>query len=424
MKTTVKPDRSKTGLSGFDPDKIKKDFPILRREINGYPLVYLDNAATTQKPRTVIDAIRDYYENTNANVHRGLHTLAEEATEAFEATRDKVVSFINAGKREEIIYTRGATEGVNLVAYTWGRQNINAGDRIVITQMEHHANLIPWIMLTRETGAELKYIPIDANGYLDLNRIEELIGDNTKLISLTHMSNVLGTINPVKEIAAIAHAKGAKILVDGAQAVPHMPVDVRAIDADFYVFSGHKMLGPTGIGILYGKEDILKETIPFNFGGEMITSVQWDRATWNTLPWKFEAGTPNIEGAVAFAPALDYLQNLGMENIRKHEKEITQYALDRLSELENIKVFGPMDINHRGGAVSIVDADVHSHDIATFLDTRGIAVRAGHHCAQPLARLLGVTSTTRASFYIYNNKNDVDKLIDALREMRRYFGYE
>jgi len=424
MKTTVKPDIKITGKNVLEPDVIKKDFPIFRREVNGHPLVYLDNAATTQKPRSVIDAIRNYYERTNANVHRGLHTLAEEATEAFEATRDKVVSFINAGKREEIIYTRGATEAVNLVAYTWGRQNIRAGDRIVITQMEHHANLIPWIMLAKETAAELKYIPIDPEGYLDLNQIDELIDSKTKLVALTHMSNVLGTINPVQEIAAIAHAKGAKILIDGAQAVPHMPVDVRDIDADFYLFSGHKMLGPTGIGILYGKEDILNETTPFNFGGEMISSVQWDRATWNALPWKFEAGTPNIEGAVAFAPALDYLQNLGMENVREHEKDITQYALDRLSELENIKIFGPKDINHRGGAVSFVDADVHSHDIATFLDTRGIAVRAGHHCAQPLARLLGVTSTTRASFYIYNNNDDVDRLIDALIEMRRYFGYE
>ena len=424
MKTAVKPDMNKIKADRFDPLSIKKDFPILQRKVNGHPLVYLDNAATTQKPMTVIDGIRKYYEQNNANVHRGLHTLAEEATEAFEASRDKVVSFVNAGKREEIIYTRGATEAVNLVAYTWGRQNIKAGDRIVITQMEHHANLIPWIMLARETAAELKYIPIDKDGTLDLNKIEDIITDKTRLVALTHMSNVLGTINPVKDIARMAHDRGARILVDGAQAVPHMPVDVRAIDADFYLFSGHKMLGPTGIGFLYAKEDIMKETAPFNFGGEMITSVSWDRATWNELPWKFEAGTPNIEGAVAFAPALDYLNNIGMENVREHEKSITKYALDRLSQLEHIKIFGPTDIDNRGGAVSFVDADVHSHDIATFLDTRGIAVRAGHHCAQPLARLLGVTSTTRASFYIYNTNDDVDKLIDALGEMRRYFGYE
>ncbi len=416
----------RTGISGkgFNPERIKEDFPILRREINGYRLVYLDNAATTQKPAVVVDAIRHYYEHTNANVHRGLHTLAEEATAAFESTRDRIVPFINAAKREEIIYTRGTTEAINLVAYTWGKQNIRSGNRIVITQMEHHANLIPWIMLAKETGAELTYIPIDEKGYLDLRDIENIIDSRTILVALTHMSNVLGTINPVAEIAQLAHRRGARILVDGAQAVPHMPVDVRAIDADFYAFSGHKMLGPTGIGILYGKEEILNETNPFNFGGEMISTVHWDRVTWNELPWKFEAGTPNIEGAVALGAALDYLGKIGMENVRAHEKEITAYALKRLSELDHIKIFGPHDIDYRGGAVAFVDRDVHSHDVATFLDTRGVAVRAGHHCAQPLARLLGVTSTTRASFYIYNTNDDVDRLIEALKAMRKYFRHE
>lgn len=401
-----------------------EDFPILRREVNGHRLVYFDNAATTQKPKVVIDAIDDYYNRMNGNVHRGLHTLAEESTEAFELTRDKAAKFINADKREEIIYTRGTTESINLVAYTWARQNIKKGDRIVTTRMEHHANLIPWIMLAEKTGAELKYIPIDENGYLDLTDIESIITPNTKLVAVTHMSNVLGTINPVKMLADLAHSCGAKILVDGAQAVPHMPVDVRTIDADFYAFSGHKMLGPTGIGILYAKEEILRDTRPFQFGGEMISVVHWNRVTWNELPWKFEAGTPNIEGAVAFGTALDYLERLGMDNIREHEKEITEYALERLSELEHIKVFGPQNIEHRGGAVSFVEDDVHSHDIATFLDSKGIAVRAGHHCAQPLARLLGISSTTRASFYIYNTRQEVDRLINALKETRRYFGYE
>jgi len=425
VKTKVAIEKSPCGTNrSIDSSVIRKDFPILSRKINGRQLIYLDNAATTQKPQTVIDAIGKYYTRQNSNVHRGLHTLAEESTSAFEATRDKVRAFINASKTEEIIYTRGTTEAINLVAYSWGRKNIQKGDRIVTTQMEHHANLIPWIMLAKETGAELEYIPMDSQGYLDLSQINNIITPNTKLVAVTHMSNVLGTINPVAEIGELAHKNGAVFLVDGAQAVPHMQVNVAEIDADFYAFSGHKMLGPTGIGILYGKEEILEETVPFNLGGEMISSVSWDDASWNVLPWKFEAGTPHIEGAVAFDPAIEYLSNLGMQNIRRHEMELTEYCLNRLSELKNIQVFGPLDISKRGGAVSFIDSDVHSHDIATFLDTRGIAVRAGHHCAQPLTRLLGVSSTTRASFYIYNTKNEIDQLIDSLKEMRRYFGYE
>jgi cysteine desulfurase/selenocysteine lyase len=411
-------------INAFDPMILRKDFPILSREINGKPLVYLDSAATTQKPLVVLDALEEYYRRHNANVHRGLHTLAEEATVAFEATRDKVAQFIGGVKREEIIYTRNATEAINLVALSWGERNIHKGDRIVITEMEHHANLVPWIMLSKKTGAELVYIPIDNEGFLKLDNINETISPNTRLVALTHMSNVLGTINPVEEIIALGHKRGAVVLVDGAQSVPHMPVDVRAMAADFLAFSAHKMLGPTGLGILYGKEHLLNEMEPVTFGGEMISDVQFDTVKWNTLPWKFEAGTPHIAGAVAFGAALDYLDRLGMDNIRRHEMELTAYALERLAELNYIKIFGPKDVRFRGGAVSFVDRDIHPHDLATFLDSLGIAVRAGHHCAQPLTRLLGVSATTRASFYLYNTKDDIDALINALKESRRYFHYD
>ena len=408
----------------FNPEALKRDFPILSREINGKPLIYLDSAATTQKPLSVLDSLESYYRNHNANVHRGLHTLAEEATVAFEATRDKVAQFIGGVKREEIIYTRNATEAINLVALSWGERNIHKGDRIVITEMEHHANLVPWIMLSKKTGAELVYIPIDNEGFLKLDNINEIISPSTRLVALTHMSNVLGTINPVEEIIALGHKRGAVVLVDGAQSVPHMPVDVRAMDADFLAFSAHKMLGPTGLGILYGKEHLLNEMEPVTFGGEMISDVQFDSVKWNILPWKFEAGTPHIAGAVAFGAALDYLDKLGMDNIRRHEMELTAYALEKLAELDYIKIFGPKDVRFRGGAVSFVDKDIHPHDLATFLDSLGIAVRAGHHCAQPLTRLLGVSATTRASFYLYNTKDDIDALINALKESRRYFHYD
>ena len=411
-------------INAFDPMIIRKDFPILSREINGKPLVYLDSAATTQKPLVVLDALEEYYRRHNANVHRGLHTLAEEATAAFEATRDKVAQFIGGVKREEIIYTRNATEAINLIALSWGERNIHKGDRIVITEMEHHANLVPWIMLSKKTGAELVYIPIDNEGLLELDNINEIISPNTRLVALTHLSYVLGTINPVEEIIALGHKRGAVVLVDGAQSVPHMPVNVMAMDADFLAFSAHKMLGPTGLGILYGKEHLLNEMEPVTFGGEMISDVQFDSVKWNTLPWKFEAGTPHIAGAVAFGAALDYLDKLGMDNIRRHEMELTAYALERLAELDYIRIFGPQDVRFRGGAVSFVDRDIHPHDLATFLDSLGIAVRAGHHCAQPLTRLLGVSATTRASFYVYNTKDDIDALVNALKESRRYFHYD
>jgi len=422
MGTATKTNTSAGTRARLEAEVIKGDFPFLGRKVNGKHLVYLDSAATTQKPRAVLDALDDYYRNHNANVHRGLHTLAEEATAAFEATRDKIAEFIGGVEREEIIYTRNATEAINMVALSWGRQNIKQGDRIVITQMEHHANLVPWMVLAKQAGAELEYIPIDDSGYLRLGRINEIIDSNTKLVAITHMSNVLGTINPVEEIIHAAHQRGAKVLVDGAQSVPHMPVDVRAMDADFMAFSAHKMLGPTGLGVLYAKRELLEDMDPVFYGGEMISSVKFDSATWADLPWKFEAGTPNIAGAVTFAPALDYLKKLGMNEVRKHEIELTAYALEKLSHLDRIRIFGPKNPMHRGGAISFIDRDVHPHDLAQFLDSQGIAVRAGHHCAQPLGRLLGAPSTARASFYIYNDTDDIDRLIEALEGAGRYFG--
>jgi len=408
----------------FDPAVIKADFPILNRKINGKKLAYLDNAATTQKPLAVIEAIKQYYTKHNANVHRGLHTLAEEATEAYEESRRRVAQFIGGVRPDEVIFTRGATEAINLVAYSWGRANIGKGDRIVLTHMEHHSNLVPWIVLAKEQGAEIEYIPITDDGYLILDRIRDIITPNTKLVALTHMSNVLGTINPVDKIIDIAHEAGAVVLVDAAQSIPHMPVDVTAMQADFVAFSAHKMLGPTGIGILYGRRALLSDMEPFNYGGEMIGEVRYDHVSWAELPHKFEGGTPNIAGAVGFSPALEYLSALGMNNIRDHERKLTQYAIDKLSRLNSITIFGPLDVDNRGGAVTFLDKDVHPHDMAQFLDTHGVAVRAGHHCAQPLHLRLGVNSTLRASFYVYNTESDVDQLINAIKEARRYFGHE
>jgi len=405
----------------FDPQAIKADFPILSRKVHDKPLVYLDNAATTQKPECVIEAIENYYRNYNSNVHRGMHVLAEEATEALEASRASVARFIGGAKPEEIVFTRNCTEAINLVAYSWGRRKIGRGDIIVLTEMEHHANLVPWIALAKESGAELRYIPITDEGYLKLESLDKIITRGTKLVAITQMSNVLGTINPVREIIELAHDRGAVALIDGAQSVPHMPVDVKELDADFLAFSAHKMLGPTGIGILYGRESILDAMEPFIYGGEMIREVRLDSATWNELPWKFEGGTPNIAGAIGFSPALNYLSNLGMDNVRRHEMGLTSYAIEQLLRIDNIRIFGPENIEDRGGAISFIDKDVHPHDLATFLDSYGVAVRAGHHCAQPLMRRLGVVATVRASFYIYNTKDDVDILIEALEGARRYF---
>jgi len=405
----------------LDVQRIKVDFPILSRQINGHQLVYLDSAATTQKPRIVIDAIGEYYRKHNANIYRGLHTLSEEATERFEKTREHVAKFIGGVSIEEVIFTRGATEAINLVAYTWGEQNIKAGDEIVLTQMEHHANLVPWVMLAKKKNAVIKVIPVTSGGYLDLSSLDKIITRKTKLVAVTEVSNVLGTINPVKEIVRKAHARGAVAIVDGSQAAPHMAVNVKNIDADFYVFSAHKMLGPTGVGVLYGKRKLLEEMPPFNMGGEMIREVTFDNITWNDLPLKFEAGTPDIAGVIAFDTALTYLDHLGMDAIRNHERQLTNYALTRLGALKGLTIHGPKKAADRGGVISFADEHVHPHDISTFLDSKGIAIRAGHHCAQPLVKFLGHVATARASLYIYNDEDDIDALYDALVEMRRFF---
>ena len=407
----------------FDVEKIRLDFPILTKEIFGKPLVYLDNAATSQKPRQVIDALVDYYENFNANVHRGVHTLSMEATDKYEDAREKVSSFINSESSDSVIWTRNASESLNLVAYSWGENNINEGDEILLTPMEHHSNLVPWQELARRKNADIKFIPMLENGTLDMDRVDDLITEKTALVSAVHMSNALGTINPVRELGVKAHRMGAKILVDGAQSVPHMPTDVQELNCDFLVFSGHKMLGPTGIGALYVKKEILESMEPFLTGGEMVLEVSYEEASWADLPMKFEAGTPNIADSIGLGSAVDYLNVLGMENVREHEKDLTTYALNRFknADLEGLDLFGPDDPNIRGGVFSFNTPDVHPHDLGTFLDRIGIAVRTGHHCAMPLVRSLGVAATARASFYLYNTKKEVDILVDGVTEALRYF---
>lgn len=421
-KTTTRPPNLRTSDGSLDVARIKRDFPILNQQVHGHRLVYLDNAATSQKPQSVIDAITAYYKRQNANIHRGLHFLAEEATAAYEHTREHVAQFLGGVDRREIIFTRGTTEGINLLAYTWGEENIGESDEIVITEMEHHANLVPWVMLAQRKGATLKRIPLTLCGHLDLSNIDEIITPRCKLLALSHMSNVLGTINPVADLAEKAHQVGALVLGDGAQAAPHMPVNVKDLNVDFYSLSSHKMLGPTGVGVLYGRAELLDRMPPFNFGGEMIEQVSFDKITWAELPHKFEAGTPDIANVVAFDAALTYLEQLGMENIRRHEIELTAYAMGRLSELEGLEVQGPREAEQRGGAISFVDPNIHPHDISTFLDSRGIAIRAGHHCCQPLMRLMGIVATARASLYVYNDETDVNALVEALKEMRSYFG--
>ena len=407
----------------FDVEKIRLDFPILTKEIFGKPLVYLDNAATSQKPRQVIDALVEYYENFNANVHRGVHTLSMEATDRYEEAREKVSSFINSESSDLVIWTRNASESLNLVAYSWGENNVHEGDEILLTPMEHHSNLVPWQELARRKNAVIKFIPMLENGTLDMDRVKELITEKTVLVSAVHMSNALGTINPIKELAEETHKLGAKILVDGAQSVPHMPTDVQELNCDFLAFSGHKMLGPTGIGALYVKEEILESMEPFLTGGEMVLEVSYEKASWADLPMKFEAGTPNIADSIALGSAVDYLNALGMGNVREHEKDLTAYALDRFrkADLEGLDLFGPDDPNIRGGVFSFNTPDVHPHDLGTFLDRIGIAVRTGHHCAMPLVRSLGVAATSRASFYLYNTKKEVDILVDGVTEALRYF---
>jgi cysteine desulfurase/selenocysteine lyase len=399
---------------------IKEQFPILHQEINGHPLVYLDNAASTQKPKAVLDALRRYYEWDNANVHRGVHTLGSRATDAFEGAREKVARFLNASSAREIIFTRGTTSSLNLVATGYARALLQAGDEIVITPAEHHSNLIPWQQAAKATGAVLKYIPLQPDGTLSLADVESTISERTKIVAIAHVSNVLGTVHPVAEIAKIAHRKGAILVVDGAQSTPHMKVDVRALDADFYAFSGHKMCGPTGIGVLYGKAKLLEKMEPAEFGGEMIDFVELYDSTWKELPWKFEAGTPNIAGAVGLGAAIDFLQQIGLDQIEAHEKRLTSYALDRLSAIDGLDIYGPRE--GRSGLVTFNLGDVHAHDIATVLDTYGVAIRAGHHCCQPLMRWLNVSSTARASFYLYNTEEDIDRLAEALVKAKEFFG--
>ena len=407
----------------FDVERIREDFPILSRKIHGKPLVYLDNAATTQKPNQVIDSLVNYYENFNANVHRGVHSLSMEATDMFEQARVKVSDFINAEIPETLIWTRNASESLNIVAHSWARTHIGEGDEILLTPMEHHSNLVPWQELARIKGANIRFIPMTEDGLLNLEDIESLINEKTRLVSVVHMSNALGTINPVKELGQMAHSVDAKFLVDGAQSVPHMPTDVQDMDCDFLAFSGHKMMGPTGIGGLYVKMDTLETMEPFMTGGEMVLEVTYEKASWADLPMKFEAGTPNIADAVALGAAVDYLENLGMDNVHQYEQELTSYALEKFSEVEalGIDLFGPRDTNNRGGILSFTTAEVHPHDLGTILDRMGIAVRTGHHCAMPLIRSLGVAATARASFYIYNTIEEIDALIEGITEALRYF---
>lgn len=401
--------------------EIRKDFPILERETRkGIRVIYLDSTATSQKPVQVIEAMNDYYRRSNANIHRGVHTLAEEATSMYEGAREKIARFVNASSAREIIYTRNTTESINLVAYSWARANLKAGDLVILTEMEHHSNLVPWHMLQMERGIELDFIPVTQNGLLDLETYKALLDRRPKLVSFTHMSNVLGTINPAAEIIRLGHEAGAIVLVDGAQSVPHLKVDMQALDADFYAFSAHKMCGPTGIGVLYGKSVLLESMPPFLGGGDMIREVKLRSFRPNTLPHKFEAGTPAIAEAVGFGAAVDYLTRIGMDNVAAHEHEITEYALERLEEIPGVKLFGP-SADKKGGVAAFTLEGVHPHDVAQILDRDGIAVRAGHHCAQPLHEKFGIPATSRASFYLYNTKDEVDMLVRGLYKVKEMF---
>ncbi len=397
------------------------DFPALNQQVNDEHLAYLDNAATVQRPRQVIKALTDFYEQDNANVHRGVHTLAERATKDYEEARKKVQQFINAQSSDEIIFTKGCTDGLNLVASTYGEQNIQPGDEIVISIMEHHSNLIPWQQLAKRKNAILKYIELTPDGELDLADARNKITDKTKIVAVAHASNVLGTVTPLKELAAIAHQHGAIIVGDGAQAVPHMAVDVTELDVDFYAFSGHKMMSPMGIGVLYGKASLLREMSPYQFGGEMINDVHRDQSTWADIPFKFEAGTQNIAGAVGLGAAIDYLNNIGMDNVQKREQELVDYVLPQLIAIPDVQVYGPQSPAKHTGVIAFNINGLHPHDVATALDMDGVAVRAGHHCAQPLMEDLGVTATARASFYFYNTKGDADQLIKAIKETKEFF---
>jgi|TARA_Y100000310_G_scaffold22935_2_gene21946 cysteine desulfurase/selenocysteine lyase len=401
----------------FDAKTIRKDFPILQRKVHGKPLVYLDNAATSQKPRQVIEAIDNYYKNSNANIHRSIHTLGEESTEQYEKSHEKVAGFINADSYQNIVFTKNTTESLNLLAYSL-TANLKKGDEIVISEMEHHSNLVPWQQLAKQRGLKLNFIEIDKEGNLSEESINKNINKKTKIVSLTHISNVLGTINPIKEIAKIAHENGAFMVVDGAQSAPHMPVDVKDLDADFYAFSGHKMLGPTGIGVLYGKKELLEVMQPFLYGGGMIREVKFDNTTFNELPWKFEAGTMNIVGGIGLGVAIDYLKKVGMKQIQNRDKELVDYAIEKLKDDKDITLYGPKE---RSAVVSFNVKGVHAHDVSQILDSEGVAIRAGHHCCMPLMKVMKIQATARASFYLYNTEEEVDVFIKALEKVKKMF---
>lgn len=405
--------------------KVRADFPILNQQIHGKPLVYLDNAATSQKPVAVLDALRNYYEQDNANVHRGVHTLSARATDAYEGARDKVAAFVNAAHREEIVYTRNATEAINLVAYAWGMNNLKQGDEVILTVMEHHSNLVPWQIVAQKTGAVLKFVELDENQAFDLNQYNDLLCDRTKLVSVVHVSNTLGCVNPVQQITQMAHERGAKVLIDACQSAPHMKLDVQAIDCDWLVASGHKMCAPTGIGFLYGKREILRQMPPFLGGGEMIADVFLDHSTYADVPHKFEAGTPAIAEAIALGAAVDYLSSIGMDKIYAYENELTSYLFQELEQVPDVTLYGPKpqaDGKGHAALASFTTGAVHPHDISTILDQAGVAIRAGHHCTQPLHRVVGAQSTARASLYFYNTKEEIDTFIAALKEAVDFFG--
>jgi cysteine desulfurase/selenocysteine lyase len=415
--------QSSTGSQArLDPVALRADFPILAREVHGRPLAYLDNAASSQRPRAVIAALDEFYRAHYANIHRGVHTLSEEATAAYEEARDKVAAFIGAPDRRGVIFCRNTTEAINLVAYAWGRANVGPGDRIVVTGMEHHSNLVPWQLLAHEAGAELSTVAVTDEGRLDLDSLNRLLEGAVKLVAFTHVSNVLGTVNPAQEIVARAHAAGARALVDAAQSVPHLPVDVGALDCDFLAFSGHKMCGPTGSGVLYGRPELLEEMPPFLTGGGMIRHVGCTDATWNDLPWKFEAGTPAIAEAVGLGAAVDYLSAVGMEAVWAHERELAAYALERLAGVPGVRVIGPQTAGERSGVVAFTVDPVHPHDLAHVLDLEGVAIRAGLHCAQPLHERFGLRGTARASFYLYNTREEVDRLVAGVQKAQDLLG--
>ena len=409
--------------NGYDVEAVRRDFPILKREVHdGYPLVYLDNAATSQKPVQVIAEITRYYRDSNANIHRGVHTLSQEASALYDDVREDVRALINAPSEREVIFTHNTTESINLVAHAWGRAHLREGDEVVLTEIEHHSNIVPWQLLRDERGIVLKFISMLPDGTLDLDEARRLITDRTRLLGVTQMSNALGTIVPVQALAALAHEHGAIVLVDGAQSVPHMPVDVQELGADLLAFSAHKMLGPTGVGVLWGRMELLETMQPFLGGGEMILTVTLEQSTWNDIPAKFEAGTPNIAGVVGFGAAIKYLRKLDLRRVREHEIELVDYALRRIGDVPGVTIFGPPDPNDRGGVISFELEGVHAHDVGQVLDSRGVAVRTGHHCAQPVMAKLEVTATARASFYLYNTPAEVDVLVAAVEETARFFG--